>query len=174
MTGQSAAAKNVKGQIRESSRLLLPWHSSQASWHCSPGAITSSPPTTVHSTTLSLRPLVASRSHPSLPPAPCAWSLRSACLPLLPLFILARPGYALSWHLQAILHSLRTLGWALCACACSSLAEELGKGAHGKVYKGLDQDTGMFVAVKEISLEKIAQGDLASITVSRCSCHCAA
>lgn len=47
------------------------------------------------------------------------------------------------------------------------LGEELGKGAHGKVYKGLDQETGMFVAVKEISLEKIAQGDLASITVSR-------
>ncbi|KAK7264110.1 hypothetical protein RJT34_31714 [Clitoria ternatea] len=40
------------------------------------------------------------------------------------------------------------------------LGDEIGKGAYGRVYKGLDLENGDFVAIKQVSLEKIAQEDL--------------
>ncbi|XP_042491275.1 MAP3K epsilon protein kinase 1-like [Macadamia integrifolia] len=40
------------------------------------------------------------------------------------------------------------------------LGEEIGKGAHARVYKGLDLENGDFVAIKQVSLENIAQEDL--------------
>ena len=45
------------------------------------------------------------------------------------------------------------------------LGEELGKGAHGKVYKALDLQGGEFVAIKEVSLDNMSPEDLASIMV---------
>ncbi|GMH12499.1 hypothetical protein Nepgr_014340 [Nepenthes gracilis] len=40
------------------------------------------------------------------------------------------------------------------------LGDEIGKGAYGRVYKGLDLANGDFVAIKQVSLENIAQEDL--------------
>jgi len=43
------------------------------------------------------------------------------------------------------------------------VGEEIGKGAFGRVYKGINQRTGNVVAVKEVSLEGIADEDLRGI-----------
>ncbi|KAF1885251.1 hypothetical protein Lal_00029140 [Lupinus albus] len=40
------------------------------------------------------------------------------------------------------------------------LGDEIGKGAYGRVFKGLDLENGDFVAIKQVSLENIAQEDL--------------
>ncbi|RVW45486.1 MAP3K epsilon protein kinase 1 [Vitis vinifera] len=44
--------------------------------------------------------------------------------------------------------------------AVQMLGDEIGKGAYGRVYKGLDLENGDFVAIKQVSLENIAQEDL--------------
>ncbi|XP_078431000.1 MAP3K epsilon protein kinase 1-like [Wolffia australiana] len=44
------------------------------------------------------------------------------------------------------------------------LGDEIGKGAYGRVYKGLDLENGDFVAIKQVSLENIPQEDLNIIT----------
>jgi serine/threonine protein kinase len=53
------------------------------------------------------------------------------------------------------------------------LGDEIGKGAYGRVYKGLDLENGDFVAIKQVSLENIPQEDLNIIMVRtnlfRCS-----
>ncbi len=49
------------------------------------------------------------------------------------------------------------------------LGDEIGKGAYGRVYKGLDLENGDFVAIKQVSLENIPPEDLASIMV--CTLH---
>ena len=43
------------------------------------------------------------------------------------------------------------------------LGEPIGKGAYGKVHKGVDLQTGDIVAIKQVSLENIAHEDLSSI-----------
>ena len=43
------------------------------------------------------------------------------------------------------------------------LLERIGKGAHGRVYMGLDTKTQERVAVKEVSLERLRQSDISSI-----------
>ncbi|CAL9120902.1 unnamed protein product [Musa textilis] len=43
------------------------------------------------------------------------------------------------------------------------LGDEIGKGAYGRVYKGLDLENGDFVAIKQVSLENIPQEDLSII-----------
>lgn len=43
------------------------------------------------------------------------------------------------------------------------LGEELGRGAYGQVFRGLDARTGGHVAIKQISLDRIPSGALASI-----------
>jgi serine/threonine protein kinase len=45
------------------------------------------------------------------------------------------------------------------------LGDEIGKGAYGRVYKGLDIENGDFVAIKQVSLENIFSDHLASIMV---------
>lgn len=45
------------------------------------------------------------------------------------------------------------------------LGDEIGKGAYGRVYKGLDLENGDFVAIKQVSLENIPQEDLNVIMV---------
>ncbi|KAL9258940.1 MAP3K epsilon protein kinase 1-like protein [Drosera capensis] len=40
------------------------------------------------------------------------------------------------------------------------LGDEIGKGAYGRVYKGLDLQNGAYVAIKQVSLENIGQEDL--------------
>ena len=50
-------------------------------------------------------------------------------------------------------------GWA------QMLGDEIGKGAYGRVYKGLDLENGDFVAIKQVSLENIPQEDLNIIMV---------
>jgi serine/threonine protein kinase len=46
------------------------------------------------------------------------------------------------------------------------LGDEIGKGAYGRVYKGLDLENGDFVAIKQVSLENIGQESLNIIMVS--------
>ena len=41
----------------------------------------------------------------------------------------------------------------------------LGKGNFGRVVRGLDKQTGQFVAVKEINREKFDQSEIKNITV---------
>ncbi|XP_010486375.1 PREDICTED: MAP3K epsilon protein kinase 2-like isoform X1 [Camelina sativa] len=43
------------------------------------------------------------------------------------------------------------------------LGDEIGKGAYARVYIGLDLENGDFVAIKQVSLENIAQEDLNTI-----------
>ena len=43
------------------------------------------------------------------------------------------------------------------------LLEELGRGASGRVYRGLDKKTDGYVAVKEISIERLQHSDISSI-----------
>ncbi|KAG2318339.1 hypothetical protein Bca52824_011552 [Brassica carinata] len=43
------------------------------------------------------------------------------------------------------------------------LGDEIGKGAYGRVYIGLDLENGDFVAIKQVSLENIVQEDLNTI-----------
>uniref|UniRef100_A0A251UI81 non-specific serine/threonine protein kinase n=1 Tax=Helianthus annuus TaxID=4232 RepID=A0A251UI81_HELAN len=43
------------------------------------------------------------------------------------------------------------------------LGDEIGNGPYGRVYKGLDLENGDFVAIKQVSLENIAQEDLDAI-----------
>ncbi|KAG0501792.1 hypothetical protein HPP92_001864 [Vanilla planifolia] len=45
-------------------------------------------------------------------------------------------------------------------CDKYMLGDEIGKGAYGRVYKGLDLENGDFVAIKQVSLENIPQEDL--------------
>lgn len=45
------------------------------------------------------------------------------------------------------------------------LGDEIGKGAHGRVYKALDLENGDFVAIKQVSLGNIHQEDLNIIMV---------
>lgn len=40
------------------------------------------------------------------------------------------------------------------------IGDEIGKGAYGRVHKGLDLENGDFVAIKQVSLENIPQEDL--------------
>lgn len=47
------------------------------------------------------------------------------------------------------------------------LGDEIGKGAYGRVYKGLDLENGDFVAIKQVSLENIPQEDLNIIMVRK-------
>lgn len=58
--------------------------------------------------------------------------------------------------------------WGLCfseSRLAQMLGDEIGKGAYGRVYKGLDLENGDFVAIKQVSLENIAQEDLNIIMV---------
>lgn len=48
------------------------------------------------------------------------------------------------------------------------LGDEIGKGAYGRVYKGLDLENGDFVAIKQVSLENIPKEDLNTIMVWHC------
>ncbi|KAL1193768.1 MAP3K epsilon protein kinase 2 [Cardamine amara subsp. amara] len=43
------------------------------------------------------------------------------------------------------------------------LGDEIGKGAYGRVYIGLDLENGDFVAIKQVSLQNIGQEDLNTI-----------
>ena len=43
------------------------------------------------------------------------------------------------------------------------LGEELGRGAYGRVYRGLDARTGEQVAVKQISIDRIPDAALQSL-----------
>lgn len=45
------------------------------------------------------------------------------------------------------------------------LGDEIGRGAHGIVYKGLNLENGEFVAIKQVSLENIKDEDLKNIMV---------
>ena len=40
------------------------------------------------------------------------------------------------------------------------LGEELGRGAYGVVYRGMDMRTGTHVAIKQLSLDRIPQDSL--------------
>ena len=43
------------------------------------------------------------------------------------------------------------------------IGEELGRGAYGQVYKGMDTTTGDIVAIKQISLSGVSQENLQSV-----------
>ena len=45
------------------------------------------------------------------------------------------------------------------------LGDEIGRGAHGRVYKALNLENGQFVAVKQVSLENIKDEELKNIMV---------
>ncbi|RWW32895.1 hypothetical protein BHE74_00011025 [Ensete ventricosum] len=49
------------------------------------------------------------------------------------------------------------------------LGDEIGKGAYGRVYKGLDLENGDFVAIKQVSLENIPHEDLSIIMLRNIS-----
>ncbi|XP_074339367.1 MAP3K epsilon protein kinase 1-like isoform X1 [Apium graveolens] len=48
-------------------------------------------------------------------------------------------------------------------CSFHMLGDEIGRGAHGIVYKGLNLENGEFVAIKQVSLENIKDEDLKNI-----------
>ena len=43
------------------------------------------------------------------------------------------------------------------------IGEELGRGAYGQVFKGMDAHSGDVVAIKQISLSGVSQENLASV-----------
>ena len=45
------------------------------------------------------------------------------------------------------------------------MGEPLGKGAFGSVYRGINVDTGEMVAIKQVSLAKVNEHEVASIMV---------
>ncbi|KAK3236543.1 MAP3K epsilon protein kinase 1, partial [Cymbomonas tetramitiformis] len=45
------------------------------------------------------------------------------------------------------------------------IGDELGRGAHGQVFKGIDQQSGQVVAIKEVSLEDITESELSGIVL---------
>ncbi|KAJ0963046.1 hypothetical protein J5N97_028168 [Dioscorea zingiberensis] len=61
---------------------------------------------------------------------------------------MSRPAAATHFHKSKTLDNKYMLG------------DEIGKGAYGRVYKGLDLENGDFVAIKQVSLENIPQEDL--------------
>ncbi|KAH7658149.1 Non-specific serine/threonine protein kinase protein [Dioscorea alata] len=61
---------------------------------------------------------------------------------------MSRPAAATHFHKSKTLDNKYILG------------DEIGKGAYGRVYKGLDLENGDFVAIKQVSLENIPQEDL--------------
>lgn len=46
---------------------------------------------------------------------------------------------------------------------CSPAGEELGRGAYGQVYKGMDTTTGDVVAIKQIGLSGVSQENLTGV-----------
>lgn len=49
------------------------------------------------------------------------------------------------------------------ALSCHPAGEELGRGAYGQVYKGMDSTTGDVVAIKQIGLSGVSQENLAGV-----------
>lgn len=75
------------------------------------------------------------------------------------------PQVALRFHVKFIVICLPKDDLSLSSCLGQLLGDEIGKGAYGRVYKGLDLENGDFVAIKQVSLENIPPEDLASIMV---------